>query len=419
MKILHLTDHLPDYYKVWGGAEKAAFRHITALIEKKNIKIYVGATKPDKPIKEKFKSFRIRTLEDFFPRRLHIYVTGFKNQAFPFDPIAFVSVFIKVLKIKPDLIHIHKADKISFAPMIVGKLFKTPVILAIYDYLYFCPGVVLIDEEGRPCYKFHGPWCSSCSATKKFGPVAKIASFYRKRLFDLFLSGISGFLVLSESNVRLLSEYGIPKEKIFVVRQVFYAKKVKNVPIQEKSVYLNAWMSPHKGIHIIVKAMVEVVKKVPQARLDIETRVLNPSYEKKVRGLIKKLGLEDKISIFERTTVENYLQNIRKANLVVVAEQWENMAPTTLADAMSLGKPVVASDIGGLPEMARDGKSGFLAKAHDPKDFAQKIIKILKNPRLAAKLGKEASKKIKKLGSEANIRRQLLNLYSAAISPQR
>ena len=416
MKIIfHLTDHLPEYHQPWGGAEKVAYRHLSSLIDyQKGWKFYVGTVKPLKKIEEKFHHVRIWTIEDFFPKKLHLYVTGFKNQVFPFDPIAFFSVLVTAIRIKPDLIHIHKANKISFAPIIVGRLLKIPVVLAIYDYWYFCPGAMLIDAQSHPCHKFHGIWCRECSGIERFGPVAKFAAFFRKPLFDFFLNRVDRFLVLSEHNVQLLKEYGIDEKKIFVVRQPFNVQKFKEkVKVEKGKIFLNAWMAPHKGAHIVVAAMPYVLKKVPYAKLDIETKTLEPSYEKNLRKLIKKLGIENKVSIFDRITVETYLRNIVSSEVVVVAEQWENMAPTTLADAMSLGRPVVASDIGGLPEMVRDGKSGLLANAHNPQDFAKKIVELMKNPSFASKLGKQAILDIKNFGSEKKIKKQMFDLYQS------
>jgi len=417
MKILHLTDHLPNYYPVWGGAEKVAHRHITILSGKENLRLYVGATKPAKPVKESFKFLRIWTIEDFFPKRFHLYITGFKNQVLPFDPVAFVSLIKLVKKIRPDIIHMHKTNKISFAPIFVGKLLKVPVILAIYDYWYFCPGAALTDAEGNPCKKFHGNWCGQCSATRQFGPISKVTSLYRKKLFDWFYSRVAGFLVLSQSNFRLLSEYGIPRKKVFVVRQVFNPPKEKiKSKIEKGNIFMNAWMSPHKGVHIVIEAFREVLKRIPSANLYLETKVLNPQYEQKIKRLIKESKIDKNVFIFERRTVEDYLEKIQKANVVVVAEQWENMAPTTLADAMSQGKPVVASKIGGIPEMIEDGRSGLLVDPRDPRDFAEKIIKVIKDPKLAAKLSENAPKSIEKLGSPENIELQLLRLYNSVLN---
>jgi glycosyltransferase involved in cell wall biosynthesis len=417
VKILHLTDALPEYHEPWGGAEKVAYRHISALIDKeKKWQFFVGGTKPLKEVKEKFKFKRIWTLEDFFPKKLHLYITGFKNQIFPFDPIAFLSLLKIAKKIKPKIIHIHKANKISFAPIIIGKLLKIPVVLAIYDYWYFCPGAMLIDEEAHACHRFHGSWCRECSGIKKIGLPAKIASLYRRQLFNFFFANISGFLVLSDFNVKLLSEYGISPKKIFVVRQPYNPPKesVKNKP-KKGEIYMNAWMAPHKGVHIVVEAFSYVLKKVSGARLYLETKVLEPSYEKRIKKMIKRLKLEDKITIFERKTVQDYLERIQKANVVVVAEQWENMAPTTLSDALSRGKPVVASRIGGLPEMIEDGKSGLLADPYNPKDFAEKMVSIIMNPKMANQFAQEAPTLIEKLGSPQQIQLQLRRLYKSIV----
>lgn len=417
-KIFHLTDHLPEYHQPWGGAEKVAYRHIDALIGyQKDWRFFVGTVKPLKKVKEKFKHLRVRTIEDFFPQKLHLYVTGFKNQVFPFDPVAFFSLLVIVQKIKPDLIHIHKANKISFAPIIVGKLLKIPVVLAIYDYWYFCPAAMLVDAEGKTCRKFHGQWCQNCSGIKKFGLIGKMAALFRKPLFDFFLGRVDRFLVLSQASGDLLKDYGLPKKKIGVVHQVFYEKQFKKkIRVKENQIFFNAWMAPHKGPHVVVRAMAEVVKKIPEAKLNFETKVLDPLYEKKIRQMIKDLGLEKNIFLFERKTVDDYLENIAQASVVVVAEQWENMASTTLSDAMSLGRPIVTSNIGGLPEMVRNEKGGLTAQPNDSQDFAQKIVQLLEKPKLGERFGRQAQKDIKSFGDEKEIRKQMLKLYHSAFT---
>lgn len=416
-KILHLTDHLPEYHQPWGGAEKVALRHISILKGEKKFKNYVGTVKPLKKVEEDFNHCRVWTVEDFFPKKFHVYITGIKNQLFPFDLLAFFSVLFTSLKIRSDIIHIHKANKISFAPILVGRLLKIPVVLAIYDYWYFCPGAMLIDADAHPCHKFHGNWCANCSAATKFGIAAKVSSMYRRKLFDWFYKNVSGFLVLSDFNVKLLTEYGIPKKKIFVVRQLYNpAKKTTRVKIQKGSIYMNAWMAPHKGVHIVIEAFAKVLKVIPSARLVLETKVLDSNYESKIKGAIRRLKLKDKIEIFERKTVEQYLEKIGRANVVVVAEQWENMAPTTLSDALSQGKPVVASNIGGLPEMFKDGVGGLLANPYSPEDFAKKIIKIIEEPKLALKLSINAPKLVEKLGFTEQVQTQLKNLYKKVLS---
>ncbi len=413
MKIFHITDALPDYHQIWGGAEKVAYRQIIMSAKLKEAEVFVGAVKPIKKLTESFRFFRVWTVEDILPQKLGHYFSKFKNQIIPFDIISFFSLACIILKIKPNVIHIHKTVSISLTPIIVAKMFKIPVILAVYDYWGFCPNRLLIDKQINPCYRFHGPWCKKCSSLEnRF--LMKVISNFRKRIFNFFLLRVDRFSVLSSACRDLISKYPLPKQKIFLVRQLSIVfEEDRSMPIEPNSIFFNTWMLPHKGVHIVVRAIAEVIKKNPQARLYLAVKdaghYSNPAFYEEIKKLISDLNLVKNIIILGGLNHQEYLRYIHKASLVVVAEQWENMAPTTLADAMSLAKPVVASNIGGLPEMV--GETGFLADPRDPKDFAEKIIKILSDSVLAKKLGQSAAERIKLFGSEEIIQGQLLNLY--------
>ena len=71
----------------------------------------------------------------------------------------------------------------------------------------------------------------------------------------------------------------------------------------------------------------------------------------------------------------------RLGDIFVTASKSENQ-PLSIMEAMAFGKPVVASRIGGIPDFVIDGKTGFLADHKNPKDFADKISRILKKKRV-------------------------------------
>lgn len=412
--LLHITDALPDYHLVWGGAEKVAFRQINMSVLLNNFQVFVAGTRPTKQVKEHFKFFSVLTTENCLPSRIGRIVSALKNQIFPFDIVSFFSLISIVLKTKPNIIHLHKTAKISLTPIIVAKLFKIPVVLAIYDYWYFCPNRLLVDKQANPCYRFHGPWCRNCSSLEG-RPFLKFLSIFRRKLFDVLLLKVDKFSVLSESSGNLVAKYLGSKDKIFLVRQLSISKDISlSAPIEPNSIFFNTWMLPHKGVHVVIQALAEVLKKIPQAKLYMATKdadnYSDNNYYQKIMHLIEELNLKNNLVIIKKPSHQEYLNLVSRANVVVVAEQWENMAPTTLADAMSFGKAVVASNIGGLPEMLKDG--GLLANYKDPKDFADKIIKILLDSSLAQDLGQRAIKNIKDYGSEDIIKKQLLDLYS-------
>lgn len=416
IKVLHIIDHLPNYHKVWGGAEKSAIRRIKTLTKSKNFQTYVAATKPQKPVKEDFIFFNIKTVEEFFPSSWALYITGIKNQFLPFDILSFFSTLRLIKKVKPDVVHLHKTNKISFSPILACWILHVPIALSISDYWHFCPLAVLMDNNGHLCHRFHGSWCARCPGTEKYGPMRKFAFIFRRPIFDFFLGKVNAFRVSSSSNIKLLTSYGIPEEKLIVVRQAYEPQTTKiKGQIIPKTIYLNAWMAPHKGVHIAIASLAEVVKKIPEIKLCIDTKIFDLQYKKKIMKMIKKFQLEDQIEISQKPSLEIYFQHIREANIVIVPEQWENMGSTTLGDAMAMEKAIVASQIGGFPEMIKDEENGLLADPHDSADFAQKIIRLLENHSLAVKLGKQAGKDIRQLGSPIVCRQQLSKLYKTAM----
>lgn len=413
MKILHLTDHLPNYHKTWGGAEQVAYRYIRLLSDFSHDDILVGSVKPKEKIEENFKFVRIWTIEDFFPVRYGIFITGIKNRILSFDLLAFFYLIYVYNKEKPDVVHIHKANKISFSAILAAKIFSIRTVLGIYDYWYFCPGGMLMDQKGNLCTKFHGAWCKNCDAVSDYRGLSLLLSPLRRQIFDFFYQRIDAFAVLSEAQGNLLKSYGIPKKKIVLVRQVFNLFNTKPDFNGKKNMILfTGWLDQRKGLHILIEAMPEIIRKIPRAGLFILKLEGTKSYEDKVMKRISKLNLQNKVKILGRLTKEEFGKFMKQASVVVVPEQWENMSPVIIVEGMAQGKVMVASKIGGIPEFIKDGENGLLAQRDSPKDFAEKVIWVLKNPSEARKLAIQASIDIRKLCEEKKVLRDLLRIYN-------
>jgi len=67
----------------------------------------------------------------------------------------------------------------------------------------------------------------------------------------------------------------------------------------------------------------------------------------------------------------------------------------SVTEALWKGKPVVASNVGGIPIQIKDGRNGFLAEPHDAEKFAEKIIEILQEPELAKEMGENSKEMVK------------------------
>lgn len=81
---------------------------------------------------------------------------------------------------------------------------------------------------------------------------------------------------------------------------------------------------------------------------------------------------------------------LQRSSAVIIQKSLKEGFGLTVTEALWKGKPVVASNVGGIPLQIADGENGFLVEPYDTKGFADRIIKILQNPRLAEEMGKKS-----------------------------
>jgi N-acetyl-alpha-D-glucosaminyl L-malate synthase BshA len=151
---------------------------------------------------------------------------------------------------------------------------------------------------------------------------------------------------------------------------------------------------PVKRIQDLVQAMNIVVKKAPNIRLML---VGDGPQRHSIERLINRLKLKKHVMLTGfRSDVPNVL---RCSDVIVLCSETES-APLTLLEGMSSGLPVVATEVGGIPEIVEEGVNGFLVPPMSPEAIAGKILELNGDRKLRARLG-------------ANARRRILELYTA------
>jgi glycosyltransferase involved in cell wall biosynthesis len=146
-------------------------------------------------------------------------------------------------------------------------------------------------------------------------------------------------------------------------------------------------ISPWKGQHIFIKAAAQVHKHFPKARFLIIGAALfgEDDYEQEVRQLPAQLGIED---IVEFTGFCHDTRNaIANLDLVVHASTKGEPFGQVIIEGMAAGKPVVATNGGGVPEIVEDGKTGILVPMGDVEAMVVAICQILADPTRAKAMG--------------------------------
>jgi len=423
MKICYATNFLPGYHRLWGGAEQVCYR-LTKVLTKNGHHLSTLATKPLREPEEDFDFFTIPVSENYLPEKIRDSLRQLKRTLSPYDLISHISSRKTLKKINPDILHLHNVSYLSFALAWSAQRLRIPTVYSVYDYVSICPMGHLwllkdyADYEGMPCTKFHGPHCVDCLATyRKLGRLQKFALSsllrFRKRWFNFFLDKIDGFVVLSQSNAKTLQEYGIEKERIFVI-PIPLSEEIDAPAIEKNSILYVGLIQPRKGPHIVLEAMPQILTQIPDAKLYVIGEIIaNKEYEGKIASLVDTSELQGHIFMLGKRPYHEVRDFIQKATVMVIPEQWETIPPNTLTEGMVFGKAIVASRIGGMLDCIADGENGLLAETHDPADFANKIISILEDQDLRQRLSRGARETALELFSEEKVYQKLLDLYQS------
>src|SRR5665648_1288137 len=98
--------------------------------------------------------------------------------------------------------------------------------------------------------------------------------------------------------------------------------------------------------------------------------------------------------------VEKYY---KKANIVIVTSVWPEPFGLIGSEAMSVGRPVIGTKVGGIPEWLEDGETGYLVEPGDPKQIAENVIKLLSDRKLMEKIGRNAMEKAKRFNIKKHV----------------
>ncbi|MFN2390154.1 MAG: glycosyltransferase [Actinomycetota bacterium] len=140
----------------------------------------------------------------------------------------------------------------------------------------------------------------------------------------------------------------------------------------------------HKAHDVLIAAFGEVAAAVPEAKLLL---VGQGPEEPRIRDLVARSGLTSKVRFAGFRPDAPAI--VAGSDLFVLPSSMEGL-PIALLEAMWLGKPVVATSVGGVPEVVTDGIDGCLVEPGDAGALATAIVRVLRDPRLATSLGERA-----------------------------
>ncbi len=153
--------------------------------------------------------------------------------------------------------------------------------------------------------------------------------------------------------------------------------------------------------------LLEVAARI-QARDSFKLVILAGSDFSPFSGIVRRLGLEDRVLVREKVTdIEDYLQ---AADLGLFTSETESFCLSIL-EAMNFSCPSVATRVGGIPEVIEDGVSGLLAPSGDIDGLVAKVERLIREPALRLDLGQAARARARSQFSAAHIVPQYIGIY--------
>jgi glycosyltransferase involved in cell wall biosynthesis len=147
-------------------------------------------------------------------------------------------------------------------------------------------------------------------------------------------------------------------------------------------------LSEEKGLDVLLEAFAQVTQKIAKVHLLILGK---GPLEGVVKGLSRKLGLDSSVQLlgFRR----DILPYLALSHLYVNSSLYEGL-PMSLLEAMAAGLPVIASTVGGIPEVVEGNMTGILVEPGDPQSLADAMLILLKDQALVERLRQNAVKKV-------------------------
>lgn len=161
-----------------------------------------------------------------------------------------------------------------------------------------------------------------------------------------------------------------------------------------------------KGLEVLLHAMERTGKTLPELRLVVAG---DGEHRQRLEGTISRLGLGKRVELLGRCDFNKVQTLMTRARALVVPSTYEGM-PLVILEAMALGLPVVASSVSGIPEVVRDGETGWLVPAEDISALARVLSEIHDQPAELRRRGEAGQRWVRQEAWPSTVAKRWLEL---------
>ena len=387
MKILYIN----NFFTKYGGAEKV-FYDEACLFKNKGHQVYFFATNKQPYFEPGYEYSQYFPEYNDYRQQSHIKSLKYINKIY-YNKEASYNLKLFLNEIKPDIVHCHNI-LYYLTPSILKVIYETniPAVITLHDTRHLCPAGTMLYKnkeycDKELCIKGNSQYCllNRCKENSLSKSVLVTTEFkYRKRsgLFDK----ANIYIVPSDALKQLTIRSGIAEEKIIVINNFADEYLISIKPDYKEGDYFfyAGRIDEIKGI----KFMIDTFASLPQIKLIIAGTGKD---EAKYRRVIDKKNITNIkfTGYLGKKELSKYFNN---AIATILPGYWFENFPMVVVESFAHGKPVIATNVGGVSELVKDSVNGAVIPVQNVSALVDSINKLNTDKQMAVMMGRNARK---------------------------
>ena len=332
------------------------------------------------------------TLDNFTIKRSHVW---FRISLFFLNP----GIYFQMMKDSPDIIHTVGIRSFqSFIAAIVAKKKKIPLVISDQGGLTTHPDLKSGGIFKKILYKLQVPMINFIinNSTK-----ISAANEYEKKIFEKFNQ---------TSKIEIIRN-GINLETMKIKTNNFKKKHGISLPF----VLFIGRFSKVKGIDILLHA-IKILKNKPELKnISFVIMGVDFGFENQMIKMIDDLGIKEKIHLITNPSRDDVIAAYSESEFLVLPSRWE-LSPLTPLEGFAFKKPVISTNVHGIPSTITDRKNGILVKNEDFHELAEAIMELINDKQKCLEYGLSGYNLVKTECNSKAMAEKTLRMYNQIIN---
>ena len=337
---------------------------------------------------------RNENVDNFIIKRSHVW---FNLNLFFVNP----GMYFQIMKDPPDVIHtIGVRSFQSFIATIIAKKKNIPLVISDQGGLTTHPDLNQGSFFKKTLYKIQMPMIRFIinNATK-----ISVANEYEKNIFKKFTD---------ESKIQIIRN-GINLDITKLKTNNFKKKHSLETPF----ILFVGRFSKIKGVDVLLQA-INILKDKPELKnISFVIMGVDFGFEKEMFQLIDELGVKEKVVVIRNPSRDDVIAAYSQSEFLVLPSRWE-LSPLTPLEGFAFKKPVISTDVHGIPSTITDKENGILVPNEDFHKLANAILELITDKPKCERYGSSGYNLVQTECNSKSMVKKTLKLYEQIVNKQ-